>query len=324
MDAEAIELAFRDYDDLLRAERPTAPTNTADGCVACGEHTLCHATSGTPWPGSLVCETCGAVQARTVLYEYMYGRHVPTRFSNYKRIHHWHERVSQLLLLESEIPVEKLQIICKSICASKIDVLSKCNIRQVLRSLGMQQYIEKWLQIIQRLTGIAPPVPGPTLLMRLDECFLDLQRPFNTYKHDTRKNFLNYNFVFTRLLQHLNCKQLCMFFPLIKSRQKLNSLDVLYKEMASNIGWATPPLVHVTPFAVTWPPEDLSQMQKLLATDIRLIPVVPRAVPQKTGSQTWGRRRVLTTKIPQLQPHSKPPPKQFHKLALRLKRRYNL
>ena len=90
---EATRLAFSDLDHLLATERPVAPT--CDGaCVGCGEYRLSYASSGTAWPGSLVCEDCGAVQTRVVLYDYMYGRSVPTRLSNYKRIHHWHERVS--------------------------------------------------------------------------------------------------------------------------------------------------------------------------------------------------------------------------------------
>ena len=62
----------------------------------------------------------------------------------------------------------------------------------------MQSYIEKWLQIIYRITGIAPPAPGPQLIRRLDEMFLELQQPFEASKCETRKNVLNYNYVFCR------------------------------------------------------------------------------------------------------------------------------
>ena len=46
-------------------------------------------------------------------------------------------------------------------------IINKDVIRGVLRSLNMQLYIEKWLQIIQRCTGIEPPKPGNWLLIML-------------------------------------------------------------------------------------------------------------------------------------------------------------
>ena len=49
--------------------------------------------------------------------------------------------------------------------------------RRPLRSLNLQVYIEKWLQIIERCTGIVPPCPGPVILERLDQQFIELEKP---------------------------------------------------------------------------------------------------------------------------------------------------
>ena len=138
--------------------------------------------------------------------------------SNYKRIHHWHERISQLLLAETAIPADEFGRIAQRLLDGTYAVLNKDSIRAVLRSLNMQLFIEKWLQIIQRLTGIEPPKPGPVLMERLDNMFTDLQMPFSHFKRNGRKNFLNYNYVFCRLFQRLGCPQFSMFFPLIKSK----------------------------------------------------------------------------------------------------------
>ena len=73
----------------------------------------------------------------------------------------------------------------------------------------MQLYIEKWLQIIQRVTGVHPPMPGPLLIQQLDDLFLQLQVPFDDFRMKGRKNFLNYNYVFCRLFQKLGCPQFC-------------------------------------------------------------------------------------------------------------------
>jgi hypothetical protein len=76
-----------------------------------------------------------------------------------------------------------------------------------------------------------------SLVRELDNLFLELQRPFDAHKSAQRKNFLNYNYVFCRLLQKMGCKQFCMFFPLIKSSQKLQHLDEMWDNMAESLNW---------------------------------------------------------------------------------------
>ena len=48
--------------------------------------------------------------------------------------------------------------------------------------------------------------------------------PLDT-KSSSRRNFLNYNYVFCRLFQKMGCTKFCMFFPLIRSKVKLRALD---------------------------------------------------------------------------------------------------
>ena len=92
----------------------------------------------------------------------------------------------------------------------------------------MQHYIEKWLQIIFRMSGVRPPQLPQTILLQLDTLFMALQEPFEKIKPHPRKNFLNYNYVFRRLLQHLGIPKYGIFFPLIKSKSKLNALDDMW------------------------------------------------------------------------------------------------
>jgi hypothetical protein len=47
----------------------------------------------------------------------------------------------------------------------------------------MQRYIERWLQIVQRLADASPPQPGPRLLMQMDAVqFKETQAPFEATK----------------------------------------------------------------------------------------------------------------------------------------------
>ena len=259
-----IDRAFADLDSML-ADRPT-PHQTTNLCVQCGHNRLVRAAP--PYDGELVCDACGIVQPGLHLPPQYYFP-LPRKYSNYKRIHHWHERISQLLLLESEIPDKEFRLIASKLCDGTHTTLNKDCIRSVLRSLNLQLYIEKWLQIIQRITGIMPPMPGPLLVRQLDTLFQELQAPFNHYKLQNRKNFLNYNYVFCRLFQKMGCTQFCMFFPLIKSKSKLRALDDMWTSMTSSIDWEQTNLQVVAPFAVKLEQPVVSRFQIASSCDDR-------------------------------------------------------
>ena len=121
-----VDAAFADLEHLLALERPV-PVDHA-GCAYCGANNFLYNGSGSGYPGSRVCDTCGVVESGVVSWEYMYGRPFPTKTSNYKRIHHWHERISQLLLLESAIPNGQMLQIAEKLCDGSHQVLSLIHI----------------------------------------------------------------------------------------------------------------------------------------------------------------------------------------------------
>jgi hypothetical protein len=289
-DQQLLDLVFADLDDLLAAERPVA-SEFCGICVSCGGARLTYAGSGTSHPGSLVCDSCGVVQPGVVFYETMYGNDYTHKSSNYKRIHHWHERISQLLLMESQIPYDQMLAIAEKLCDGTHSVINKDTVRAVLRSLNMQLYIEKWLQIIFRVTRIAPPIPGNILVHKLDEMFQSLQEPFDCFRIKKRKNFLNYNYVFCRLFQRLDCTQFCMFFPLIKSKQKLKQLDDMWVLMAESLNWEIKPLAQVAPFAVRLEQPDLL-LQRLASEYVPPVQAAIQTEPLKMVFRTLDHRSV--------------------------------
>ena len=277
-----IDAAFADMDVCLGGDEVPA---AGGGCRNCGSRDLLvQSNAGATHSFGVVCRGCGVEQG------FLSDTPRTHRTSNYKRIHHWHERISQLLLCESTIPDAEFEQIAERLLDGSHTVLSKDVVRTVLRSLNMQTYIEKWLQIVQRVTGVEPPKPGGFLLLTLDDKFQALQQPFANTHDAKRKNFLNYNYVFCRLFQELNCDKFCMFFPLIKSRQKLRALDDMWKRMVTWQGRPYQPLRAVPPFAVR-----LEQPSHLLAT-IRArfagsTVAVPRALSEQTESQRSDRCR---------------------------------
>jgi hypothetical protein len=326
-----VDAAFADLEHLLSAERPVpvidgdahrkgyAYSCYTDRCANCGDINFAYSSSNSGHPGSRVCESCGVVENAPVYWETMYGALMPTKSSNYKRIHHWHERISQLLLLESEIPRAEMLQIAERLCDGTHAIINKDTVRSVLRSLNMQLYIEKWLQIIFKVTRIQPPCPGPLVVQQLDYLFQELQRPFEAHKGPDRKNFLNYNYVFCRLFQKMDCAQFGMFFPLIKSKPKLKSLDDMWDKMAGSIDWVLKPLAPVAPFSVRL--EQPALLLQRLGSEVALsIPSVMRAAPLRTVFQRWDRHHEEIQRRKQARHRSTPLAPEFQKLGL-LRRR---
>lgn len=315
---DEVDAAFAALDEHL-AER------TADvqrGCVACGGFVFDRgANPGANCGYYDVCRQCGVIASNGFGRSDAWAAGPPRTSSNYKRIHHWHERISQLLLQESAIPHEHFVKIAERLLDGSFTVINKDVIRGVLRSLNMQLYIEKWLQIIQRCTGIEPPKPGSQLLMMLDSSFIELQEPFKHYKAGARKNFLNYNYVFCRLFQRLGCTLFCMFFPLIKSRQKLKALDEMWEGMVGSCGWDIKPLQPVAPFAVKLESPELL-LQRIRQQGERPAPAVTSTAPTKTGFRRSDQRllRELDRQTALKRPRSTPPAPALQRLGTSVKR----
>ena len=277
-DQATLDAAFAAHDQLLEPRGPRSDTRV---CICCGSTRL----QRTSNPGQVVdyctlCEDCGTIQPHAFGATDQTFLLPSKNSSNYKRIHHWHERISQLMLCESQIPDEQFLLIAERLCDGSYTVLNKDVIRSVLRSLKMQMWIEKWLQIIQRITLIEPPKAGGVLLMQLDSMFQELQAPFERFAPPNRKNFLNYNYVFCRMFQQLGCPQFSMFFPLIKSRAKLKALDETWQQMVATLNWPVTPLQIVQPFAVKLEQPDY-QLQRIRQRVASAAQVETRTMPAR-------------------------------------------
>jgi len=284
--------AFREYDDALALGDdglpPPPPKPEGRACGNCGGRDVVYSTAGSGHSGAAVCPDCGAVLDHIVIFERMHGCVLSTRHSNYRRIHHAHERISQLLIQETPIPLADLVAICEGLLQRNVRTLNKASVRGVLRSLSMQRYIERWLQIVQRLADAAPPRPGPQLLIQVDSIFQELQAPFEAIKPKGRSNFPNYNYIFCRIFQHLGCSEFGCFFPLVKSKAKLEALNAMWFAMCDNLRWPKEPLQAVPEFAIA---VDRAALEARL-TSLRLAPeetAARKGGPTKTALREWNR-----------------------------------
>lgn len=225
--------------------RTASARRRGDACVACGGYILHDVEAG-----AYVCDACGLVQGGPVYMVTFEDRErldgldenlEPTRDS-YKPIHHWHERLAQYHLQETRIANADWASILARLIELKPECLSKESIRRLLRSLALQRYNENWLQIINRVTGYRPPQLLSSELCMLDACFEAVAVPFSIFKPQGRKNLINYNFLFYRLLQAVGRAECLPHFPQLKTRAKWLQLDDVWRQICAYHEWLYRPM----------------------------------------------------------------------------------
>jgi len=67
--------------------------------------------------------------------------------------------------------------------------------------------------------------------------FREIQQPFQKHCPKYRKNFLSYSYVLHKFIQLLSIDEYLIYFPLLKSREKLYQQDRIWKNICIELGW---------------------------------------------------------------------------------------
>ena len=67
--------------------------------------------------------------------------------------------------------------------------------------------------------------------------FKDIQNPFMKHCPVYRKNFLSYSYVLHKFCQLLELDDFLKYFPLLKSREKLQQQDKIWKNICLELDW---------------------------------------------------------------------------------------
>ena len=197
--------------------------------------------------GAYVCPICGESES-AIIESYKPSFKEQTQENNgypYKRINHFNEWLSQIQGKETtEIPDEIFTSIKKEISKSKIKKLSELvpnKMRKILKKLGLNRYYEHIPHIINRINGIPPPNFSRETEEIFRNMFRDIQEPFKLYKPKNRKNFLSYSYVLNKFCRITGFNEFVKCFPLLKSREKLQQQDEIWKKICIHLGWAFHP-----------------------------------------------------------------------------------
>jgi len=194
----------------------------------------------------MICPVCGTSDSffdmgiNTLSYEQEINSEGNITFA-YKRINHFNEWLAQFQAKEStDIPQDILDHLRSEFHKNKItntSMISKTNVKSLLKKLKYNKYYEHTAHITNLLTGKKPPNISPDIEEKLRNMFRDIQIPFEEHKPKNRSNFLSYSYCLYKFCELLSLDELLPNFPLLKSREKLHQQDIIWKKICESLNW---------------------------------------------------------------------------------------
>lgn len=193
--------------------------------------------------GILVCPRCGSEEYALVVSDFPSFRDPPKERNNYayKKVNHLTEILNQFQAKESTIiPEDVMNEVILEIRKRRINNiadLTEEDIRQILKKLNRSKYYEHRAHILSRLNGNPPPTITPEVEEKIRAMFQDIQAPFLLYCPNDRTNFLSYSYILYKFFELLELDEYKVYFPLLKSRDRLIAHDQIWKKICEYLNW---------------------------------------------------------------------------------------
>ena len=236
----------KDTDDLINKYMveiddtiiPEKTIQNIDMCRICNSVLTLKTTDSV-----LFCEKCGYTESIIINSEKVSYKDPPRESSYfaYKRINHFNEWLAQFQAKETtDIPQEVYDGILAELKKDRfIDMnnLSYKTIRAILKKLKFNKFYEHIPHIINILNGERAPVLTRQYEEQLRMMFKEIQTPFMEHCPPDRKNFLSYAYVLHKFCELLELDDLLIYFPLLKSREKLQQQDKIWEKICRSLQW---------------------------------------------------------------------------------------
>ena len=220
------------------SNNPEATQMMTEHCVGCNV-----AREEISSEGILVCPKCGSEEYSLVVSDFPSFRDPPKERNNYayKKINHLNEILNQFQAKESTmIPEEVMNEVVLEIRKRRINNiadLTEKEIREILKKLGRSKYYEHAAHILSRLNGNPPPTITPEIEEKIRAMFQEIQAPFLLYCPNDRTNFLSYSYILYKFFELLDLDEYKVYFPLLKSRDRLIAHDTIWKKICEYLNW---------------------------------------------------------------------------------------
>jgi len=196
-----------------------------------------------PTEGILVCPKCGSEEYAMIVSDMPSFRDPPKERNNYayKKINHLNEILNQFQAKESTvIPDDVMNEVVLEIRKRRITNIADLNekdAREILKKLGRSKYYEHAAHILSRLNGNPPPTITPEIEEKIRTMFQEIQAPFLLYCPNDRTNFLSYSYILFKFFELLDLDEYKVYFPLLKSRDRLIAHDQIWKKICDYLKW---------------------------------------------------------------------------------------
>lgn len=223
---------------MKTGQGPEVIQEMTEHCHACNT-----AREELPSEGILVCPKCGSEEYAMIVSDMPSFRDPPKERNNYayKKINHLNEILNQFQAKESTvIPDDIMHEVILEIRKRRISNVADLNekdIREILKKLGRSKYYEHAAHILSRLNGNPPPTITPEIEEKIRTMFQEIQAPFLIYCPNDRTNFLSYSYILYKFFELLDLDEYKVYFPLLKSRDRLIAHDQIWKKICDYLKW---------------------------------------------------------------------------------------
>ena len=193
--------------------------------------------------GNVICNRCGNTKQVIIMTEKNSYNDPPkeANYFAYKRINHFNEWLAQFQAKETtEIPENIYRDIYNELHKNiNLDLkgVTYKQIRDVLKRLKYNKYYDNIPHLINIISGEKAPQLNRESEEMLRSLFKEIQLPFMRHCPTKRKNFLSYSYVLHKFCELLEYDELLGFFPLLKSREKLQQQDQIWKKICEELKW---------------------------------------------------------------------------------------
>jgi ribosomal protein S27E len=191
----------------------------------------------------MICPSCGQEEKLLVETDTPSYKEPPREMTYfaYKKINHFNEWLSQFQAKEStdisdEI-FEKIEAELKKERYLDIKNLTASKVRDILKKLNQTKYYEHCHYITNRITGRPAPEIDEELQEKLRNMFRQIQGPWMRHCPTDRSNFFSYPYIFYKFFQLLGRDEYLPNFRLLKSREKLQEHDIVWKKICDDLKW---------------------------------------------------------------------------------------
>ena len=223
---------------------PDIPNDELDNCLHCNIPRILDASHGC-----MICPKCGCEEKILVDYDTPSYKEPPRELTYfaYKKINHANEWLSQFQAKEStdisEDIFDKIMNELKKESYINLKTLTVEKVRDILKKLDLTKYYEHCHYITNRITGKPAPVITGDLEEKVRNMFKEIQGPWMKYCPSDRSNFFSYPYIFYKFFQLLDKDEYLPYCRLLKSREKLQEHDEVWKQICNDLKWQYIPTV---------------------------------------------------------------------------------